>query len=162
MPHPFSGQTPWRRARVSVPVADPAAGADWSAQVPAGVLWRPVAVRATLITSADVADRLPVLAVDTGNGTFLSIPATAVQAASLAWLYSWPVHGNAYQVTTYAVAGIPELVLQAGWSLGVATDNLQAADQWSGITLHVVETQIRDGSVDVADIPELVVQIVGG
>lgn len=129
----------------AVPVAQPAAGADWSASVPAGAAWELLHVKATLTTGAAVANRGPVVRVQDNSGNdFDAYPAAAVQAASLAAEFGWEAGYGAAVTAILNVASMsepPPLAPQGGL-VKVVTANLQAADQWSGILLTVREWSI--------------------
>lgn len=123
-------------------VANPAAGAEIVALVPGGVSWEVLALRATLTTSAAVANRLPVLQLrDTDGKVAYEFPGAAVQAASLAVSYSW----SAGYGTSTAVSGqqlpmpAPAPVVLAGGVVRTVTTLLDVADQWSAVVLTVRE-----------------------
>jgi hypothetical protein len=67
--------------------ADPAAGANFSFNVPAGAEWQLRALEATLVTSAAVGNRRFVLDVFRGATLLFSTAAAVVQAASLTHSY---------------------------------------------------------------------------
>lgn len=65
-------------SRVDVIVgANPAAGAEVSETVPAGETWCLLGVRVTLVTSATVATRQPILTLDDGTNIFFENPAAS-------------------------------------------------------------------------------------
>lgn len=158
----YSGETAWRRSRIVVPVASPAAGSDWSLTVPAGHVYRLVSIYGELVTSAAVATRVPFLTVSDGVSAFLKVPPFASQVASLTRRYAWfPESGG--DATGLGIASpFPGLALVAGWSLAAATDLLDVADQWSSVRVCVEDTTVQDGSVDIDGLPDLLVEIVGG
>lgn len=126
----------------TIAVASPAAGAEIVALVPGGVFWEVIALRATLTTSAAVANRLPVLQLrDTDSRIAYEFPGAAVQAASLAVSYSW---SSGYGTST-AVSGqqlplpAPAPVVLAGGTVRTVTTLLDVADQWSAVVLTVRE-----------------------
>lgn len=126
----------------SVPVANPAAGADWNAVVPAGCAWELLSAEGTLTTSAAVANRVPNLRIRDAAGLELSrIGPQAVQAATLVGVFS-------YLVGFGTVAGVsgqqmplpsPPFFLPSGWQVGSVTTAIDVADQWSAVTLAVRE-----------------------
>lgn len=130
----------------TVPVASPAAGADWVASPPAGSTWELLHVKAILTTSAVVANRAPVLRVRDNSGLDLdAYPAAAVVAASLAVEQDWEA-GIGSQITTILnVAGMsePPPLVPLGGSLRSLTANLDVGDQWSGIVLTVREWSLN-------------------
>lgn len=128
-----------------ISVANPAAGADWNTTVPIPARWRIRSVFATLATSAVVATRIPRLSVAGGLGGSHIFPPTATQAAGLTVNYTGAALGAAtadaansqwllppdLQVNSFPVANFAVIA--------VTTAGLQAADQWSGITLLIEE-----------------------
>lgn len=157
-----SGESLWRRVRRTVTGAAPAAGADWSITVPAGHAYRLLAVTATLTTSATVADRTPRFRLSDGDAVFLDIPAVAVQAASLAGVFSWARNLGSYALGSAQAVGIPDLILQPGWIASVLTDNLDSGDAWSAPIALVDDMTVRGGPVDLGAAPELYVEVVAG
>lgn len=102
------------------------------------------------------------------------LPASAVNTAITLNVPSFGA-GNAIQSATIhgytslaagATAGadslsaLPELVIPAGWTIGSATDGIDAGDQWSNIALHVIDITARWGDVDLDMLPDLYVQVV--
>lgn len=130
------------RGRVrSIPVANPAAGTDWSLTVPAGVAWIIRGIVATLTTSVAVATRQASLVIsDTVPTPVLISTPGLTQVASLADKYSW-FNGAITAAAGPAIAGgLPnELKLPAGWKFGSSTALIDAADQWSAINVAVEE-----------------------
>lgn len=155
----ISDQSPWRRYRRTVAGTQPAAGTDWSLTVPAGSLYALVSVYAELVTSATVADRAPRLQLSTGDQVYLDIVPQAAQAASLTYRYQWGRHIGTYALGAGQVIGIPEIVLEPGSTVAVVTDNLDGTDQWSAPVLYLVETVYRGGQADLAEAPEMRVEV---
>ena|SRR5437870_7986383 len=151
-----SGEAPWRRSRIVQGVASPAAGADWSATVPAGHLWRPFTVTAQLLTSAVVANRQPVLVLGDGTNPFAFLTAPAVQAASGTVIYTWANVDTFVSLGSRQVAALPDIELPPGWTIGVSTALLDVGDQWSAIRLGLIDTIERWGNLDVAADPDVV------
>jgi hypothetical protein len=123
-------------------VASPAAGADWSIPVPAGAYWEPLAIVATLTTSAVVANRGPRVIANDGGIAFASLPSPVSATASAAWRFTWAHDGVLNQSSpagTGVMQAIPDLIVPGGGSLSVATNNLDVADQWSAIVVTVRE-----------------------
>ena len=130
-------------------VAQPAAGAEWTATVPAGVLWYVRAIYAILTTSATVATRYPTLDVTDGIATFAAIPPCGGQVASLVYKYSWAEGYAQDAVIVYTAAQIPLphiSPLSAGCVISSATNSLQSGDQWSVIALRVLEVPAPSAS----------------
>jgi len=121
-----------------------------------------LSVQAQLVSSATVAARVARLLVSDGVATFLDLAASASQAASLTRRYSWFPDTTAYAVGAGIVTPTPRLLLDAGSVLSVSTDLLDATDAWTAIYLHVLETTIRQGRVEIGDLPYLYVEVIGG
>lgn len=124
------------------PVASPAAGADWTLTVPDDVIFRIISIRAQLATAVAVANRAVRCIVTSSSGQFLfNSQASFVQTASQTFQYCFAPFG--YDMGTLAGSGfasvplVQDLWLRQAFTLGMATINLQAADQWSGITALV-------------------------
>lgn len=126
----------------TVPVANPAAGADWIATPPQGCAWELLHVKAILQTSAVVANRGPVVRLRDNAGLDLdAYPAAAVVAASLTVEQGWEAGLGAAVTAILNVSSMsepPPLVPLAG-SVRSLTANLDVGDQWSGIVLTVRE-----------------------
>lgn len=155
-----SGESTWRRSRIVLPVASPGAGLDWSLTVPAGHLYQLLAVTATLVTSAAVANRAVGLVLSDDRNPFLTIPAGAVQAASLTGIYSWAVGANPATLGIRSIAPIPDLILPTAWSLATSTLLIDAADQWSAVRLHLLDVTARRGRLDLDTVPDMLVGVV--
>lgn len=161
MPGRVSGEAAWRRSRIVQAVTSPAAGADWSQTVPASHLWQLFSITATLTTSAVVANRQVRLVLTDGTNTFASLTAAAVQAASLANVYTWCLGQHPLALGLQQLGALPELTLPEAWTVGVSTLALDAGDQWSAIRLGILDTTARFGDLDLMATPELIVGIVG-
>ena len=116
--------------------ANPAAGANpASATVPAGKVWRVLAYSASLVTSADVADRYIYLSCTDGAGHVTYRVGEAVpQTASLTVQHTFhPGAGNsgAMAAATYQTGIGTGLILMTGHTVGVVAAGIQAADDWS-------------------------------
>lgn len=157
----YSGERPWRRTRRVITGAAPAAGADWIVTVPSGKLWRLVGLTASLVTAVAAANRSPRLVVTDGKTTTLILPPVAVQAASLTGAFTWAAHVDSYATAPDQVIALPDLTLQAGWTIAVSTTAIQAADQWSIQALLVIETTVKGGDVDFGELPDMMVELVG-
>lgn len=160
MPELLSGDLPWRRSRIVVPVTSPAAGADWSLVVPAGHAYRILSAMAVLTTSATVANRVPRLVYNDGAVDYLFVPPIASLAAGATARYSWFEHAGGQNVGNGQSISIPTEVLEAGGVLKVNTTALDATDQWSAIFVRVLDTTERRGEVGLGEASELTVAVV--
>lgn len=128
-----------------MPVAAPAAGAEWSVTVGPNVIWEVLAVQFQLVTSAAVANRNAMLRVtDNLNAEAFRVGPQAVQAASLTNTYSYlPGFGYASGTGRQQVGWpSPPPVLLPGYVLGTTTSAIDVGDQYS-----LVELQVREWSV---------------
>jgi hypothetical protein len=156
----ISGESPWRRYRRVVTIPAPAAGADWSLVVPAGSVYSLISAYAELTTSATAANRGVRLQLGTGDLTYLDLAPQAVQAASLTTRYAWVQGMASYSADNGQVLGLPRLDLEPGWSIGTQTDLIDGADQWSAVSLLVLETVVRGGPLELAQAPDMFVEVV--
>jgi hypothetical protein len=126
----------------TVPVTQPALGANFTVTPAGEATWALVALRATLTTSAAAANRAPTLNVTDGTSTLWSVEAGATQAASLTVTYSWVTEYPAFPTTVVGgvlVVPMAPTYLAPGMALAGATALIDANDQWSGITATVLE-----------------------
>lgn len=124
----------------SVVVANPAAGAEWLYTVPAGVPAILSSVHFIFTTSAAVADRVPHLVVDDGTNTLVQKTHYTAQAASQAGEYNFAHFGgdDAAPVGYVVFPSFPPTAVKAGYRIGTLTTAIDAADQYSAITLALV------------------------
>jgi hypothetical protein len=122
--------------------ASPAVATDFTITTPGESVWMLVALEATLTADANVANRHPDLTVTDGTNPIWRIPpgvsVTASQTAAISWVPSLG-YTSATLLGNRLAVGIPDLILQSGWTVGPTGSNLQAGDQWSAITTTVVE-----------------------
>lgn len=126
----------------SITVSNPAAGANFSLTVPAGVAWVLNSVRATLVTSAVVASRSPDLQVKDGSGNIVMDAVSGVgepASTTSVWVYG-PGLATSTALKASNSVGIPSgLHLLAGWVIQMNTVNIDVGDQWSTIVIGVSE-----------------------
>ena len=135
------GSTEGQGALYSILATNPAAGVEWSQIVPPGARWRIRGIRATLVTSAVVANRLPSLVIDDGVNTLMQIESPNPEAAGGAVVYNFiPDIPYLPLVTSQQPVFLPpDLQLEPGWHIKSSTGSLDAADQWSNIRLTIEE-----------------------
>lgn len=123
-------------------VANPAAGAHWTATVPAATSWQMLAIHAHLVLSATAGNRSIQLNVVSGGATLAVISGDEGLAPSTTLDYTWsPTTQNLFKTTTagktsqqaFAPSQIP-----AGTTITSAGVNFAANDQWSDIALTVI------------------------
>lgn len=135
-----------------IPVASPAAGAEWTVPVQSSTVWLVQAVNARLVTSATVANRSPRLQISDGSSTIVLAGASAVEAASGSVLHVWARGLAGFNNSTSGGVlpqSLPAIPLLGGWSLGTLTSSIDAGDQWSGIFLYVLEIEQTPYDVEV-------------
>jgi len=122
--------------------ANPSAGHDFTITVPGSKVWIPVALKATLTAAVSVHNRNAIVQV--GDGTQIvaeqasAFNVTSGQAVRHSWL--WDYRAAVEDPNDVVITQpIPEMILRPAWTIGTTTANLQATDQWSAITLVVVE-----------------------
>lgn len=126
----------------SVPVATPAAGAEWSVTVPAGVVWIVQSIFARFLSSVVVANRFPRLGFTDGSVTIGRVVALVTIPANQAWDHSYLRGAGAAWSGTSGVGltyPLPDFRLPAGYTIFTTTPNLDAGDQWSQIVVNVIE-----------------------
>lgn len=124
----------------------PAAGVGgWSIAVPTGENWHVRSMKATLATSATVANRqpycvisLPGTALDASQTVFLGGLSANVPASTTA-VISWAKGVVAAQgaFATLFTAPLPDIWLPAGATIQIQTGGIQAGDQWSQLAIAV-------------------------
>jgi hypothetical protein len=132
-----------RRAQINTINNPPAAGVDFSIEVPTDQAWSIISISAQLVTDANVANRLPILRIRSGKDSSIlfEVPATLAQAASLTRRYNWlrfsPMRESATVATldSYNLFFPPDIQLKPGWIIESRTLGIQATDQWGTQTI---------------------------
>lgn len=134
-----------------VTVASPAAGADWSVNVPGGMVWQVQAIAATLVTSVVVANRFAALLVGDGTTTPIRLGGAPAIVASLTTRFCW-LRDYGHSITASNPSGItiawPVIPILGGWTISSSTLAIDVGDQWSAISLFVFEVQWREMTPD--------------
>lgn len=118
---------------------DPAVNTEISQTVPAGFVWRLVAIRFSLQTDANVANRSVSLNIDDGTANIpIALPASAVQAASLGVFYQGVANGVTAAVVGIQQIGLPPggVLMLPGWRVRTVTSLIQAGDNYSAPVLY--------------------------
>lgn len=158
----ISGETPFRRSRRTIQVAQPAAGQEWSLTVPAGHVYRLEAVRFQYVADANVASRYVRLPITDGNAEVArALLGTDIAATDDVTVSYWR---EAQPFTSFAdvTAPLPTMDLQAGWTISTTTLNMQVGDQFKGIVVTVLDITVRGGPADLDDIPDLFLAVPSG
>lgn len=125
----------------SITGSNPAAGAQISETVPTGARWRLLALRASLVTDATVANRQFQLQFDDGTNVFADAPSQHTQTASQTNLWTWN-RGIGWVPTALLstpLQNLAELPLMAGYRIRTVASNFQAGDNWASPQLLVEE-----------------------
>lgn len=124
----------------SIAGTQPAAGADISEAVPTGKVWRLLSFRATLVASAQAANRQAGLRFDDGSAVFFEAPPKINQVASATQIYQW--HGGSSLGNTISLTAEilfdADLLFLAGYRIKTNTLSIQTSDQW-GAPQYLVE-----------------------
>ena len=121
--------------------SDPAANTEWTETVPSGKVWRLLAIRATLVTSATVAARRAGVTITDGTNTLYKGNDESTQAASLTHNYNIASQNSraVQDVEHYIPLPFPEdLLLPAGYVIASTTLLRDATDNW-GAPVFMVE-----------------------
>src|SRR5579864_807139 len=119
----------------------PAAGADFSLEVPTGARFQLIGGAAQLVTSSHVATRQVYFLVKREGVEVYRVAAASTQAASLTYAYQLlPGVAPGTLVATFPVVQFPwYLALDERMRLASVTTNIDVADQWGPIYLLVEE-----------------------
>lgn len=120
-------------------IGQPAAGTDWSTVVPGGHTWEVLSVRSTLVTSAAAGARVPVLGMKDSDASYAVRFAPGGSANSsitepFCWFIGGPPQASLVAEFNSQLPSEPWIV-PAGYTLSVATNNLQVGDQWSAVKI---------------------------
>jgi hypothetical protein len=128
---------------VEVPVAQPAAGADWSVVISSNDEVQLLTMRATLTTSVTVDNRAAHFQVVNPSGQIIHEIAMPAVAAGAAVTYSGVAGTGFYNTSLTVEDGILSIPLPNLWwpdnvTIRSKTTLLQSGDQWSGIYLSAL------------------------
>ena len=121
-------------------IANPAAGKDWSYQLPGGYAYRIGLGFATLTCSAQVAKREPGFQVLDGDGLvrYRTSGRARGEAAAVIFVGYSSDGPQAGGGEGFGIGvGIPSLILPAGWEVGSWTGAIQTEDQYSTVRLWI-------------------------
>ncbi len=114
------------------------AGVDFTFIVSEGFRWRPVSLRAQLVTDANAANRIPVLEMVEGASIKASSATSNTQPASTTRIYTWFIGASrSGLIESNVEIPMPEQWLMAANLIRTATTAIQVGDQWSAIVLTV-------------------------
>lgn len=124
-------------ASVVQTVVQPAAGADWTFTYTGPPNRLLIGAQAQFVTSAAVANRVPLINIRDGAGNFIcSVSASAAQTATTTQKYNLMPGGSPNLFGGRAIIPMPyNLAVGNGWTIGTSTSAIDVADQWSLITV---------------------------
>lgn len=120
----------------------PLAGANFIIQPDTAAAWLIRSIACTLITGANVGTRSAILTADNGSATWFRSSPGATQAAALTRFYgAYNGSAGADSQGSAVMWGLPTdgLWLPQGHRLLSAVENIDPADQWSAVTLYLLE-----------------------
>jgi len=126
-----------------VTIVAPSAGVDVKATVPQNGKWEVWAMYATLTTDATVAARVPHIIIQDPQAqhTVYNVPSLTNQIASTIVKYTGaPAVVNANFDNASLLVLPVDMPLLGNWSIGFLTTALDPGDQWSAMSLLVLET----------------------
>ena len=132
------GQMVLQRLVRQIPVAQPAAGSDWTVAVPQGVTWELISVMFTLATSAVVANRGVRIIVKDNNGVIsTNFQAPGNIAANANALVGLGQGYGDHLLTSgqYGPLPTPAYPVPIGATILSSTSNLDAGDQYSSVVI---------------------------
>lgn len=114
--------------------ADPAAGADPATiTVPANKVWKIKTITGTLVADANVATRIVMVTITDGTNTVYEVNLTGTQTASQTVIHNWGELAPATTTGSYRLGTLPNLRLEAGWTISITTTNIQVGDDWTAL-----------------------------
>lgn len=147
----ISGEATWRRVRRVAKGAVPAAGAAPTITVPGGKLWTPLSAIATVVTSAVAGSRAIALGITVANVEVARQGCGNDAAESVTFTASWWPYANSSGTTTQGVSGLPIIPLPAGSTVALSVTGGDAGDQWSALSLYVIEEDEQSGPIDLRE-----------
>lgn len=142
---PSDAFTPQGNGRIrSIAIANPGAGIEIVQNVPGGVAWEPITLRASFVASATAATRIPRLVFnDSALREFARMPnvlqATAGQTLIITWGAGINSRVSAGGLLEVGTDWPNRVMIGPGGRIQTTTAALQAGDTWIDITLHVRE-----------------------
>lgn len=121
--------------------ANPAAGADWTYTVPAGVQQTLISVRAVLTTGAAAPTAPVILRITSPTGQIIAdAAALATQGASVAVTYVWMAGAQSTSSANFQQMSLPTgLRLMPGTIIQTITGGIASPDQWSSISISYTQ-----------------------
>ena len=120
---------------------DPAAGAEVTIRIPAGVRWRVIGLRLVFVTDATAVNRQVDLIIDDRANVMLWIEPPGLQGANYIWGFNYApgMPSRALLRTEYVVPLPIPTLLGPEWRIRTNTLNIQAGDTFNSVMLWVEE-----------------------
>jgi hypothetical protein len=131
----------WGRRRI-VQIAKPAAGKDFTFTTSESMLWGIVSLTTKLVTSAQVAKRVPALEIKDGDGNPLMVIAGSQELAESSTrriTFAQGVASNSTLAGAGDTIGLPRMLLLPGYSVATVTTGVQTEDQYESTFLWIEE-----------------------
>lgn len=126
----------------TVTTANPAAGAQISQTVPAGVIWKIKGIRARLTTDATVANRYAKYFLTLPDGGIITAISATPHTASLPVDYmaaDYGTHGVTVGFGEYMIGLPSDIYLPAGSTITTVVNGMVAGDDWGAALIWVEE-----------------------
>ncbi len=134
---------PDQQGRIVVVVqAPPGVGFDPAYALENSVRWRLRSVQATLVTGADVVNRVPELTITQNGSEVLRITASQSIGANSVFIFGWMEGERAFAVTgqTSRVTALPRrFYMNNSAVVAIATVGLAMADSWGNMVISAEE-----------------------
>ena len=125
----------------SITGTNPAAGSEITETVPANTIWKLTAAKATFVTDATAANRLPRFIIDDGTNIFVESGSTFAQTASTTLRYLCGEYGLAGTLVSgnqfVAVPFPAGVIMSGGYRFITTTGAIQAGDNYTAPQLSV-------------------------
>lgn len=140
-----------RTNRYAFRAVSPAAGADIVLTVPNGVLWDVNSLTALFTASAGAANRLVGFQIKNPDGQVVyryqfATALVATNTCTFTFSEDYAAAPMAQGNGLFVLGPQPKGLLLPGWTFGTVTAAIDAADQWSGVTIWVEEYLPAAGS----------------
>jgi hypothetical protein len=139
-----------RTNRYSFRTVSPAAGADISLSVPNGVLWDVNSLTGLFTASAGAANRLVGFQIKNPDGQVVyryqfATALVATNTCTFTFSEDYAAAPMAQGNGLFVLGPQPKGLLLPGWTFGTVTSAIDAADQWSGVTVWIEEWLPAEG-----------------
>jgi hypothetical protein len=126
---------------------NPAAGAEITQAVPTGAVWRIIAINATLVTNANVANRRVHLVLKNGANGIVHCFNDVDQTAGTTKIYTFAPYGDIVdrEDNNKILVNLPMgILIDSDFTIVTETTNIQAGDDW-GVNWFLIEEWFKGG-----------------